>query len=383
MKKLLFIAFAAFILLSGCNKSENASLTGGPGRLSVKITDDPFNINIVEYATVTITKIEIRKAGDNDGDPFIVLSEHPVTIDLFQLRNGITDELVNMEVPLGNYDLVRLYIEEASLKLKENDNIFNLKIPSGMQTGIKVFVNPEIHVEGGLTSELILDFDLSKSFVMRGNIHQSEGVNGFIFKPCVKASNNSTSGRIEGFVKDSSLVKIVNAKVWIQHDTIQSSTFTDTTGHYVFIGVPAGTYEMFATQENYDTASAEGIVVFPANKVRKDFIISSFLPSFVSSVIEDITPTLLEMTYSLTLDNVIPDTAAFTVNVNTVPRTVNSVAISGKKVILTLASAVLMDENVTVAYTKPVSNPLQTPQGYEAASLSDQNVTNNVGSSKK
>jgi hypothetical protein len=382
MKKLLFTAFAALMLLSGCNKNESASTTGGPGRLSVKITDDPFNINIVESATVTITKIEIRKAGVNDGDPFIVLSGNPVTVDLFQLRNGITEELVNMEVPLGDYDLVRLYVEEAGLKLKENDNIFNLKIPSGKQTGIKVFINPEIHVEGGLTSELILDFDLSKSFVMRGNMQHGAGVSGFIFKPCVKATNKSTSGRIEGFVKDSSLVKVVNAEVWIQNDTVQRSTYTDTLGHYAFIGVPAGTYEMFATQENFDTASAEGIVVFPANKVTEDFIITSFLPSYVASVIENATPTLLEMTYSLTLDNVVPDIASFAVNVNAVARTVNLAAISGKKVILTLASAVLKDEAVTVAYTKPGSKPLQTPEGYEAASLSAKHVTNRVGITK-
>ena len=117
MKKLLFAIFAAAVLMSGCNKTEITS--GGPGRLSVKITDDPFNISSVESATVTISKIEIRKAGANEGDPFIELLMDPVTIDLFQLRNGITEELVNLEVPQGDYDLVRLYVDEANLKLKE------------------------------------------------------------------------------------------------------------------------------------------------------------------------------------------------------------------------------------------------------------------------
>ena len=58
MKKILFVIIASALFIAGCKKSETT--TGGPGRLSVKITDDPFNINTVESATVTITKIEIR-----------------------------------------------------------------------------------------------------------------------------------------------------------------------------------------------------------------------------------------------------------------------------------------------------------------------------------
>jgi len=214
MKKILFTILSAAVLMSGCNKTETT--TGGPGRISVKITDDPFNINSVESATVTITKIEIRKAGSNEGDPFLVLSENPVTIDLFQLRNGITQELVNLEVPQGNYDLIRLYVDDANLKMKEIAEPFNMKVPSGEQTGIKVFINPEIHVEGGISAELLLDFDLSKSFVMRGKMAH----NGFIFKPCIRATNNSTAGRIEGVVTDNSPEKniIVNAKVSVQKE---------------------------------------------------------------------------------------------------------------------------------------------------------------------
>jgi hypothetical protein len=272
MKKLLFAIFTTAVVLSGCNKTDKA--TGGPGRLSVKITDDPFNINYVESATVTITKIEIRKAGGNNGDPFIELYGNPLTIDLFQLRNGITEELVNLEVPQGNYDLIRLYVDEASLKLKEHAESFNMKVPSGEQTGIKLFISPQIHVEGGISAELLLDFDLSKSFVMRGNIQHSAGVNGFIFKPCIRAINNSTAGRIEGFVRDTSLVKVVNAKVWVQKDTIMSTTFTDTLGHYAFIGIPADTYSIFATQENYDTAMVDGIKVYYGNKTVQDFILT-------------------------------------------------------------------------------------------------------------
>jgi uncharacterized repeat protein (TIGR02059 family) len=374
MKKLLFAILTAALFISGCNKNETS--TGGPGRLSVRITDDPFDISSVESATITISKIEIRQTGADEGNPFLELPMNPVTINIFELRNGITEELVNLEVPQGDYDLVRLYVDEATLKLKEIDEPFNLKVPSGEQTGIKVFINPVIHVEGGISAELLLDFDLSKSFVMRGQ----NARNGFLFKPCIRAANISTAGRIEGVVRDNSTEKIgiENAKVTLQKDSEEPVTaLTDASGHYVFIGVPAGIYSMSATKENYIDASAESVEVIPGNKVTIDFVLKA-LPVYVSSVIENATPAILEMTYSLTLADIVPDVSAFTVTVAGAARTVSSVSVSDKKVRLTLSSAVFKGEAVTVAYTKPATNPLQTPDGLQAASLSAQNVTNNV-----
>jgi uncharacterized repeat protein (TIGR02059 family) len=99
---------------------------------------------------------------------------------------------------------------------------------------------------------------------------------------------------------------------------------------------------------------------------------------YVSSVISNATPSMLEMTYSTTLANIVPAASAFTVQVNSVTRTVNSVSISGTKVLLTLASPVVYGNTVTVSYTKPATNPLQTSTGAQASSISARTVTNNV-----
>jgi uncharacterized protein (TIGR02145 family)/uncharacterized repeat protein (TIGR02059 family) len=99
---------------------------------------------------------------------------------------------------------------------------------------------------------------------------------------------------------------------------------------------------------------------------------------YVSSAIQNILPIRLDMTYNSALANIVPATSAFTVMVNSVSRTVNTVTISGTKVMLTLASAVFYGDIVTVAYTKPASNPLQTTSGGQAASISAQPVTNNT-----
>jgi uncharacterized repeat protein (TIGR02059 family) len=102
------------------------------------------------------------------------------------------------------------------------------------------------------------------------------------------------------------------------------------------------------------------------------------IPVYISSVVQNVTPTSLEMTYSSSLANIVPPTSSFYVTVNSVLRTVNNVTISGTKVLLTLASPVFLGDVVTVAYTKPATNPIQTTSGGVASSISAQSVTNTV-----
>jgi hypothetical protein len=273
MKKLGFILLAAALLLftGACNKTGTGD---SQGRLVIKITDDPFDISSVESATVTITKVEIRKAGDgvSDVNPFLLLSDDTVTINLIDLRNGITETLLDLEIPEGEYDLVRLYVEEAGLKLIDYPDPYSVKVPGGQQTGIKLHIYPSITISGGLTSEMLLDFDLSRSFVLRGNMHNN---NGFIFKPCIRASNLTTAGRIEGMVTDTSNAKVKEAKIWIAQDTVMTTAFADTLGYYAIIGVPAGTYSIFANKDGYDTVKFDGIKVIAGNKTVQNFTLTN------------------------------------------------------------------------------------------------------------
>jgi uncharacterized repeat protein (TIGR02059 family) len=100
-------------------------------------------------------------------------------------------------------------------------------------------------------------------------------------------------------------------------------------------------------------------------------------PVYLSSVVENAAPNILEMNYSLSLANIVPAVTAFNVQVNSVSRTVNSVAIVNGKVRLTLISPVANGNTITVSYTKPASNPLQTSSGVQAASIALQTVVNN------
>lgn len=271
MKRIVLIVLTASFLLSMGACNEISRNTGeGDGKVIVKVTDDPFDISNIESATVTITRVEIKKVGDgiSDGNPFVTLSDDTVTIDLIDLRNGITETLLEMDIPAGEYDMIRLYVDEAGLKLRDYDDPYRVKVPSGSQTGIKVKIYPYLAVAEGLTSELLLDVDLSRSFVLRGNMHNN---NGFIFKPVIRAANMTTAGRIEGMVTDTADVKVKEATLWLKQDTLVATAYADTLGYYAIIGIPAGTYSISATKDGYDTVSFDGVNIVAGNKTIRNF----------------------------------------------------------------------------------------------------------------
>jgi uncharacterized repeat protein (TIGR02059 family) len=102
------------------------------------------------------------------------------------------------------------------------------------------------------------------------------------------------------------------------------------------------------------------------------------IPVYSGSVINEAAPSRVDMTFSLSLASVIPSASAFTITVNGSARAVSTVSVSGTRVYLTLASPVAYGDRITVAYTKPSSSPLQTPEGGQAASFTARDVTNNV-----
>lgn len=272
MKKysILFVALMGFLLF-GCSDATDNSSTG---KLSLTITDSPFPVDWLDSAIVNINKIEIRDKVDSSGSPFLVLSEEAQSVNLLDLRNGVTEELLNLDIPVGRYDLIRLYVESAKVKFTDG-SVYDLNIPSGEQTGIKIFISPDIEVSGGLTAELLLDFDISKSFLLMGNPASPADVKSVKFKPVIRAVNQSSAGRVSGIVSDTSDVLLADAQVWISTpDSVLTSSFTSESGAYQLIGIPAGSYTLSASIADYDTVTVENISVVSGNMAEQDFVLT-------------------------------------------------------------------------------------------------------------
>ena len=87
----------------------------------------------------------------------------------------------------------------------------------------------------------------------------------------------------------------------------------------------------------------------------------------------------LVITYDEALDTAsVPAASAYDVQVGGSARSVSNVAIAGSSVTLTLATPVTSANSVTIAYTKPATNPVQDGAGNDAASFSAASVTNDT-----
>jgi uncharacterized repeat protein (TIGR02059 family) len=175
-----------------------------------------------------------------------------------------------------------------------------------------------------------------------------------------------------------------NARNGTNSDVIQNNI----TGDPLFVNVANGDFHLQSNSpcinagvdvgltEDYEGNPIIGVPDIGAYE-HSSIPTSPVIPIYQSSFIDTATTSLLEITYNVSLANIVPATSSFSVRVNSVVRTVNAVVISGTKVQLTLASPIVYGDVVTFSYTKPTSNPLQTPSGGIAASISNQTAINN------
>lgn len=253
--------------LTACQE-ESESMEAGKGKLLVKLTDAPFPVDLVDQALVTIDKIEIRPAADNlledeetESSSFIVLSEETMQFNLLDLRNGITAEMLAMHIDTGSYDMIRLHVVESEIILKDGTS-FPITVPSGSSSGLKIKITPALSVESDETSVVLLDFDVSKSFVVQGNVKAHNGIKGFTFKPVIRAVWQKVSASIEGTVVNAEGTPLKEAYVQvIKADTVFTSALTNEAGEYAMIGIPAGTYNLVCEKEGFITEAFDSLEV--------------------------------------------------------------------------------------------------------------------------
>ncbi|MGX1929042.1 DUF4382 domain-containing protein [Flagellimonas sp. 2504JD4-2] len=292
--KLIYMLLLALVIaLTGCSDNVESVGQDGMGRLKVSLTDAPFPYDLVAEANVTVFKVEIREVRDenedendedensedeNGGSPFITLMEEEIDVNLLDLTNGVTQQLADLEVPAGSYDLIRVYVKGVNVVLTDG-SVHHLKVPSGAQTGIKVFIDPAIAVAGGISADLLLDFDISRSFIAKGNINSPAGIRGFNFKPVIKASNLSTAGTLMGNVstlENDMDVAIEGAQISvIAADTLNTTAFTDGSGNYTIMGLTAGSYKILAEAEGFIASDSTDVQIEVANKSVLDFVLDA------------------------------------------------------------------------------------------------------------
>jgi hypothetical protein len=262
-------------MLAGCDGGgSSSSSTGGTGTLSLLLTDAPTENLDAVYVTIDKVQVHVVEGETGYWDDAVDLVPDK-TYNLLDYVDGETAELGTCFLPAGFYTQMRLIIglepepeedalnkygfphEYANYVLIEGSEIQEeLKVPSGVQTGIKL-VHPFEIVEG-LTVSLILDFDAQKS------VHMADESGKYILKPTIKVIDTKDNATITGLVRDDSGDPLEGVRVTAQTDdggslVVASGTETAAgTGSYTMYVEP-GTYCVVA----YKPPDPEGTAYGP------------------------------------------------------------------------------------------------------------------------
>lgn len=216
---------------SGCGGSSGS----GTSKISVHLMDAPG-----EYDQVNIDVQEIQINGPQGWQSLGTVDK---VINLLDLTNGVTTTLVNeFGIEAGHYTQLRMILGANNTVLPKGATTpVPLKVPSGMQSGIKL--NVTFDVAPGTTKDVFIDFNAARSVF----VHQAGNSGQYILRPVVFGYAEVVTGSLSGTVTDATTHQpIAGAEVSIQQvgtDGLPSlirATDTDANGHYVFDHVWVG-----------------------------------------------------------------------------------------------------------------------------------------------
>lgn len=247
-----FLIAGIYLFTGGCGTSSDA----GTGTLEIRMHDAPTDH--ADQVNVYLERVEINRNGSKGG--WMTISKPRQTYDLLDLTNGAYTVLGDTTLEAGTYNQIRLILSETGHELVIDGQSYNMIIPGGAQTGVKLDVNAEI--ERNITYTLLLDFDAQRSVVEAGHDNSAAP---YLLQPVIQATNLAVTGNIAGTVSPTDAKPVVYA---ISGSDTLSSTAADTiNGAFKLIGLKGGIYNIsveprkdtFTSAEQPDVMVAEGV----------------------------------------------------------------------------------------------------------------------------
>lgn len=219
-------------VLLGCGGS---SSSGGTGSMAVRLVDAP--IAGYQEVNVHVRTVEIRGDGG-----WITLGAPDKTINLLDLVGGVSETLAaGSTLPAGQYGQMRLVLGPGNTVKLADGTTEPLKVPSGLQSGLKLVVN--FTVEAGTTKDVWIDFDAAHSI----QVVQAGASNQYILRPTLWAYDKVATGAIQGTLTDAATsTSLAGAVVYAQtvdasgNAMIARGTVTDAAGGYTLDLLPVG-----------------------------------------------------------------------------------------------------------------------------------------------
>lgn len=172
MNRISLISFALpLLIISACFSPGEIDPTLPKAAIEIRLIDAPGD---VQEVNIDLQQLQI-KTKDTNG--FVDLNTNAGIYDLLLYQAGQDTVIVNDSIPAGEIQELRMILGSDNSVMVDSV-LYDLKVPSGMQSGIKIKFN-QIAVADSLTT-VTLDFDAQKSIVAKGN-------GTYSLKPVIKA----------------------------------------------------------------------------------------------------------------------------------------------------------------------------------------------------
>ena len=236
--RLLPLAAVALLGLAGCSKSEDADNTS---KLEVRLMDAPGDFRSV---VLDVQQVEVHLKEEKDPDGWKMLSFTPQAINVLDYVNGRSALLVSEDFAPGDLKEIRLILGPNSYVVGRDGQQYDLKTPSGQSSGIRLKLD-KATLRQRETFQLLLDFDVAKSIVERGNWKPgNDKKERYLLKPVIRVVAQDLRGGISGTVSPAAARPQILAirSGLLTPDTV--STSADASGAYQIGGLAAGTYRV-------------------------------------------------------------------------------------------------------------------------------------------
>lgn len=247
--------------LAGCGSSSGTD-EDATGTLSLAISDGPVHDAL--KVCVAFDTVEFKIAGEGEEPSTVVTVDPAETINLldFQGKNA-APLLIDQELTAGDYEWIRLGVDadlgnnggmgdtdavlcdgEGSYIKMSDGGVYNLYIPSGAETGLKLVSGFTVPVNG--SANFTVEFDLMKSITAPPGLSPN-----VILRPALRLVNDVDAGALTGSVaSDLATAESCAPSVFVFDDGVTPNAIDD--------GEPADPNDPVATAIVNETMAANG-----------------------------------------------------------------------------------------------------------------------------
>lgn len=216
---------ATTLAFAGCGGGTDSVSGDVQGTLNLRLIDAPVDDAAEVWVRINGASVRDADADERVNFPFSA----PLDVDLLTLVDGNAAVLLSDAVlPAGTYDQLRLDISAEfdgvidSYVITDTGEQFEIRVPSGSQTGLKL--NRDIVITDNTDVSFLLDWDVRQGLV------NPPGQPGYLLKPVIRVIDDTESGTLTGTV----------ATALVEDDSCTNDLVEDTgNAVYIFDGLDA------------------------------------------------------------------------------------------------------------------------------------------------